>query len=95
MLRVRPRLIDFTADAITLQQHQKNFTVYLRYFFKHPSWGGGLKRKDFSQIEYLQRKTQKLLESTFEPPSVKHINLPVNISKDMKDLNLDYWKRTT
>ncbi|PWZ02457.1 hypothetical protein BCV70DRAFT_214019 [Testicularia cyperi] len=75
-------------------EHRKNFTIYLRYFFKHPSWGGGLRRRDFAQIEYLQRKTARLLETTFEPKTVKHINLPADIQRDMTDLGLDHWRRS-
>ncbi|SNX86128.1 related to protein involved in the assembly of the mitochondrial succinate dehydrogenase complex [Melanopsichium pennsylvanicum] len=75
------------------QQHRRDFTIYLRYFFKHPSWGGGLKRRDFAQIEYMQRKTARLLETTFEPKSVKHINLSKDIEKDMRELGLAHWRR--
>ncbi|CBQ68843.1 conserved hypothetical protein [Sporisorium reilianum SRZ2] len=75
------------------QEHRRDFTIYLRYFFKHPSWGGGLRRRDFSQIEYMQRKTARLLETTFEPKSVKHINLPKDIEKDMQELGLAHWRR--
>ncbi|KAJ1596832.1 hypothetical protein NDA11_001875 [Ustilago hordei] len=75
------------------QEHRRDFTIYLRYFFKHPSWGGGLRRSDFSQIEYMQRKTTRLLETTFEPKSVKHINLPHDIEKDMQELGLAHWRR--
>ncbi|SPO27794.1 related to protein involved in the assembly of the mitochondrial succinate dehydrogenase complex [Ustilago trichophora] len=75
------------------QEHRRDFTIYLRYFFKHPSWGGGLRRRDFAQIEYMQRKTARLLETTFEPKSVKHINLPKDIEKDMQELGLAHWRR--
>ncbi|ETS64445.1 hypothetical protein PaG_00901 [Moesziomyces aphidis] len=76
------------------QEHRRDFTIYLRYFFKHPSWGGGLRRRDFAQIEYMQRKTARLLETTFEPKSVKHINLPKDIEQDMHQLGLAHWRRS-
>lgn len=75
------------------QEHRRDFTIYLRYFFKHPSWGGGLRRRDFSQIEYMQRKTSRLLDTTFAPKSVKNINLPKDIEADMQELGLAHWKR--
>ncbi|EST08923.1 hypothetical protein PSEUBRA_001240 [Kalmanozyma brasiliensis GHG001] len=75
------------------QEHRRDFTIYLRYFFKHPSWGGGLKRRDFAQIEYMHRKTSRLLDTTFEPKSVKHINLPKDIEKDMQELGQAHWRR--
>ncbi|GAK68144.1 uncharacterized protein PAN0_043c6378 [Moesziomyces antarcticus] len=76
------------------QEHRRDFTIYLRYFFKHPSWGGGLRRRDFAQIEYMQRKTARLLETTFEPKSVKHINLPKDIEQDMHQLGLAHWRHS-
>ncbi|GAC99792.1 hypothetical protein PHSY_007395 [Pseudozyma hubeiensis SY62] len=75
------------------QEHRRDFTIYLRYFFKHPSWGGGLRRRDFSQIEYMQRKTSRLLDTTFAPKSVKHINLPKDIEADMQEFGLAHWRR--
>lgn len=82
------------AHILTSQEHRRDFTIYLRYFFKHPSWGGGLRRRDFAQIEYMQRRTARLLETTFEPKSVKHINLPKDIEQDMHQLGLAHWRRS-
>jgi succinate dehydrogenase assembly factor 1 len=42
----------------------------------------------------MQRKTARLLETTFEPKSVKHINLPKDIEQDMHQLGLAHWRRS-
>ncbi|GAA5939985.1 Sdh6p [Sporobolomyces koalae] len=51
------------------------FYKYVVHQFRHPSLGGGLKRKDVQSIEYLLRKGEKQLES-YSSSGVKNVVLP-------------------
>ncbi|GAA5917166.1 hypothetical protein JCM6882_003277 [Rhodosporidiobolus microsporus] len=49
--------------------------AFVAHQFRHPSLGGGLKRKDVSAIEHLLRRGEKMLE-TYESPTVKSVGVP-------------------
>ncbi|GAA6009653.1 hypothetical protein JCM11491_001049 [Sporobolomyces phaffii] len=51
------------------------FYRFVVHQFRHPSAGGGLKRKDVQSIEYLLRKGEKQLES-YSSSGVKNVVLP-------------------
>ncbi|GAA5820829.1 hypothetical protein JCM11251_001832 [Rhodosporidiobolus azoricus] len=49
--------------------------AFVQHQFRHPSLGGGLKRKDVSAIEHLLRRGEKMLDS-YESPTVKSVGVP-------------------
>ncbi|GAA5998848.1 Sdh6p [Rhodotorula paludigena] len=49
--------------------------AFVSHQFRHPSLGGGLKRKDVSAIEHLLRRGDKMIE-TYGSPGVKNVVVP-------------------
>ncbi|BGP43547.1 hypothetical protein JCM10450v2_007720 [Rhodotorula kratochvilovae] len=49
--------------------------AFVAHHFRHPSLGGGLKRKDISAIEHLCRRGDKMLE-TYGSPGVTKVVVP-------------------
>ncbi|PWN53266.1 hypothetical protein IE53DRAFT_310518 [Violaceomyces palustris] len=76
------------------EENRPNFLLYLRHFFKHPNMGGGLTRRDFSAIEYMKRRCDKMLDEVFLHPGVKDIRLPPQTEREMSRLGLDFYRRS-
>ncbi|CAO1620634.1 unnamed protein product [Parajaminaea phylloscopi] len=55
---------------------QPSFLLYLRHAFRSPSGGGGIRRRDFSAIDYMLRRGSKMIEDIFEQQGVKKISVP-------------------
>ncbi|TNY19294.1 hypothetical protein DMC30DRAFT_400779 [Rhodotorula diobovata] len=56
-------------------EHRPAWFAFVSHQFRHPSLGGGLKRKDVSAIEHLMRRGDKMLE-TYGSPGVKKVVVP-------------------
>lgn len=86
------RLLVSPADPV-LQEARRDFTLYLRHFFRHPKMGGGVSVRDFATVEYMGRRAGKMIESLFESPSVKNIKLAPGIEEEMVGLGLAHGRR--
>lgn len=73
---------------ISWQESRYDFTLYLRHFFRHPSMGGGLSKRDFTTIEYMMRRATKMLDDIFENPSTRRVRLSDSAIQDMQQLGL-------
>ncbi|GAA5907148.1 Sdh6p [Sporobolomyces salmoneus] len=51
------------------------FYQFVAHQFRHPTAGGGVRKKDVQTIEYLMRKGEKQLES-YSSSGVKNVVLP-------------------
>ncbi|CAO1618269.1 unnamed protein product [Jaminaea pallidilutea] len=58
------------------EESQPAFLLYLRHAFRAPAGGGGIAKRDFSAIEYMKRRADKMLEAIFEAKGVKKVGLP-------------------
>lgn len=58
------------------QASRPSFLLYLRHAFRHPSLGGGLRKRDFSAIEYMLRRGERMVSEVFEDVGVKRVGLP-------------------
>ncbi|KDN52750.1 hypothetical protein K437DRAFT_266411 [Tilletiaria anomala UBC 951] len=86
-----PRLTQAQKDVLSLYrrglrlirtkpvQNRINFLIYLRHAFQHPSQGGGIRQRDFSAIDYMTRRGNRMMEQIFEEKGVKDIH----VSKDV------------
>ena len=57
------------------QETRPAWFAFVSHQFRHPSLGGGLRKKDVGAIEYYCRKGEKMLAS-YESPAVKKIQVP-------------------
>lgn len=72
------------------QSSRHDFTLYLRHFFRHPNMGGGISVRNFTVIDYMMRRADRMFESMFENDSVKNIQLPPAVRDEMYELWLGY-----
>ncbi|SHO79729.1 Similar to S.cerevisiae protein SDH6 (Mitochondrial protein involved in assembly of succinate dehydrogenase) [Malassezia sympodialis ATCC 42132] len=71
-----------------------DFTLYLRHFFRHPSMGGGLSKRDFTTVEYMMRRANKMLDEIFANPSARRVRLGAPVLEEMHKLGLAHRRRT-
>lgn len=70
----RPGSRSLTAPSFA-QENRPAWFAFVSHQFRHPSLGGGLKRKDVSAIEHLLRRGDKMIE-TYGSPGVKNVVVP-------------------
>jgi len=58
------------------EETQYHFLLYLRHAFKHPSQGGSVSKRDFSAIEHLLRKGERMVDQIFADRGVRDVHLP-------------------
>lgn len=72
----RVKLIILLLFPHRLQSSQPSFLLYLRHAFRSPQGGGGIRKRDFSAIEYMLRRGDKMMSAVFEEKGVKMISVP-------------------
>ncbi|CAD6896416.1 unnamed protein product [Tilletia laevis] len=63
---------------------QYHFLLYLRHAFKHPSQGGAVGRRDFSAIEHLLRRGERMVEQVFGDVGVRDVHLPGYVIEEVQ-----------
>ncbi|KAE8219908.1 hypothetical protein CF319_g6479 [Tilletia indica] len=66
------------------EETQFHFLLYLRHAFKHPSQGGSIGRRDFSAIEHLLRRGERMVDQVFAEKGVKDVHLPGYVIEEVK-----------
>ncbi|KAE8265076.1 hypothetical protein A4X09_0g6777 [Tilletia walkeri] len=66
------------------EETQFHFLLYLRHAFKQPSQGGSIGRRDFSAIEHLLRRGERMVDQVFAEKGVKDVHLPGYVIEEVK-----------
>ncbi|WFD32575.1 hypothetical protein MSPP1_003623 [Malassezia sp. CBS 17886] len=71
-----------------------DFTLYLRHFFRHPNMGGGVSVRDFTTVEYMMRRAQKMLDDVFANQQTRRVQLAPTVREEMAQLGLAHARRS-
>ena len=86
-----PSLLTYHRSSSTLTVPQENqffFLLYLRHHFKHPSQGGGIKKRDFSAVDYMIRRGHRMIDQVFREKGATSVVLPREVLQEMQERKL-------